>query len=796
MKKITMPHIRTRIAVVIAVTALMCGCAAPAAQNESSASAEIQEETRPDLLKLECVNQHMKLQDGDTDAAEGTCYSFKLDEKTAKAYPEFAGKIDELNGMAYSDFESGMDSAAGGFMQFHLEGWEWPFSEDAVATVTRADSTAFSYSVAHSSYLGGAHGYTYFSAKTIDPISCSDIDFLDVVTDTDDFPKICFEELLDQNPDLVEYFDSCKTDKENLLDRIKEDIDGADPGPVWSLSYDGISVYFEDYAMGSYAAGCRTVDIPYKKHKEIFNGKYFKFKNGKPNIEDQVTQINNEEPVAMKLSCGIMTIGYDKEYKCESRGVPYLTMVADKLIIPDEYPKLKNRFDRINDENVAAVNKGFADYNTRFTREFDLQYGDDPDNAPYYDFEYGIRQFVTRADGTVFSTVESHQEMHVEGMGKRKLVGINIDPQTGKDIALDEVVTDLSDLKRALKTAVKKEYYPEDTEAETIRELKKQIDGGDLTSRDELSWTVGYEGLTFYCNTLCNFSLNDMQNDAFMLFIPYSDYPDLFEEKYVKRPSAYAYQIPASKCFMGTAYINIDYGKDYTPVSINTALDEYGDFDRVNFSIGSSWSNVGDIWASDLTATVVKDPTGEVYMYVQYSKNDGYPGLGMYSFAGRTVNVIGNIGITGCEIDYWAGADADHPGTIMTDPVRMKVSATDDAMGARDVYAECCIDTLGRPRSKDGYWYYRLDPIFDLRVKKKIELDKGSIPAGVTVSPIRISEPAEDDLGQADENRKKLELRGKDNRTFTLDIVYESGRWKYKGTALEELFDGDFTYPG
>lgn len=60
MKKITMPHIRTRIAVVIAVTALMCGCAAPAAQSESSASGEIQEEACPELLKLECVNQRMK----------------------------------------------------------------------------------------------------------------------------------------------------------------------------------------------------------------------------------------------------------------------------------------------------------------------------------------------------------------------------------------------------------------------------------------------------------------------------------------------------------------------------------------------------------------------------------------------------------------------------------------------------------------------------------------------------------------------------------------------------------------
>ena len=753
---------------------------------------------RPDFLVMEYANRQMKLIDDDYDAAEGVCYSFTLDDATKEAYPEFAEKIEEINNDVFTEFNLGMESAAQGSIQRHLEGWGYPYEDDATATVTRADSLAFSYGVCHYSFLGGAHGYTYYTAETIDPVTCKDIKFNDVVVDTSDLPDICFEELLDQYSDMKDYFDSLNTDKENLLNRIREDADSSKDGPVWSLSYDGITMYFEDYSMGSYAAGSKEVFIPYEKHKEIFNDRYFEYKNGTPDIKDHVTATNDFKPVELEKKSSIIEVGYDFARDNSYSGPVYTTMLSDKLLIPDEYPKLKERFDKINRHNEDEAGKGFAAYTSDIVKEYTKVYGTDADDAPMYDYEYGIRQFVTRADSAAFSTVESHQEMHTQDMGKRKLIGINIDPETGDDIPLNEVVTDVSDLKRAVKKVLKKESYPEDTEADTLSELKKQIDSGDLVSREDLSWTVGYEGLTFYCNTLCNFSLGDMQDDAFMLFIPYSEYPDLFYKKYVNHPVAYAYQIPVTRGFTGGTYLDIDYNNEYVPVQLGTTLDEYGDFDRVRFSINSVWTSVGDLWASDLAATVVKDPLDFLYLYVEYSKNDGYPSLGIYSFdyTDKDVKSITDDEMPIYEINYPASYDGKHEGYVMTNPTAMKIRATDDAMGARNVYAKCCIDSSGYPRSRDGYWYYLSDPSMDLRAKQKTDTAKSCIPAGVTVSPYRINEPVSDDAGQSDPKKKTLELKSKDNRTFSLDIEYSGGTWKYKGTSLEDLFDGYFIFPG
>ena len=765
----------------------------PSPEDAVSSEEAPAQDARPQLLNVTCVNQSMKMTDGDYDAAEGICYSFELDDETAKAYPELSDYIETVNKDTYDDFNRALAKAAAGSILQKNDGWGMTYAEDSTARVTRADGRAFSYGVEHYSFLGGAHGYTFFEGKTIDPVTCEEIRFSDVVTSSSDFADICFEELIKQEPDLEDYFDQLESDKENLLESIDKDANSRKSEPVWTLSYEGITIYFRDYSMGSYAAGSHIVDIPYESHKEIFNEDYFTYESDTPDINDHVKKIDNDDPQEIEPLHFVMSVGYEFE-GTSSNGIPYTVSKCDKLIIPDEYKKLKARFDKINSDNAGYLKSGFSGYSSQLSDEYRSEYGD---KGPYYDYEYGIHQYVTRADDTVFSTVQSYQEDKLYNIGNRKLVGINLDTQSGEDVPLDKVVTDMSGLKKAFKRILKKEYYEEETEDKIYSEFCEQLDGKDLVSNEDFSWTAGYEGITVYCNTLCNYSLPDMNNDAFTLFIPYSYDPELFDAKYTKVPASYAYQIPVSALFPGHAYLDMEYDGNYVPLGISVGPDdEYREFDAISFGVGSSWERMDGIWANDLLATVVHTPDDEDLLYVQFDKEEGYPDLHIYSFdykKAREIEFTPELSLI-YEIDH-VSSDKEHQGRIMTDPMNISVRATDDTMGARSVNSECCIDSSGNIRSKDGKWDYSRSEYMDLKALKDIRTKSGVISAGTTVSPVSIQE-VRNDVGDVEADKRILKLSAPNKKFFTLELEKDGWQWKYKGEELEVLFDGYFIFPG
>lgn len=605
-----------------------------------------EEKDRPEFLKMECVTKHYQMKDGDFISADGLSYEFILDDETKDAYPELAEQIEKINSAEYDDFCSQMVSASAGARQRHMDGWEYPYDVDSSASVTRADNKAFSYGVECFSYLGGAHGYTDYVAKTIDPTNGREIYFADVVEDTHNFADICFDEIIKQFPDLKEYFDGLSSDKENLLSSINERI--AKGSLVWSMKYDGIRVYFEDYAMGSYAAGSVVVDIPYKDHKEIFGKEFFTYKDGIPNIEDHVKANKIEDSETLVIDDQIMQIGYDWDN------------AGEILLIPEEYPKLKNRVDSICEDRKNV--------------------------------------YVTRAQKTLFSMVQSYEDVSQE-VHSRILVGINIDPKTGDDLTLEDVVTDTDGLKKEIKSALKKAGYPDTTQTSIYDELSAQLERGNTVSDRKLSWTAGYEGLSFYCNNAVNFEVMDYGKDATVLFLPYSDNKELYKKTVTSHPFVYAYEVPMSAYFNGVFYMDMEYDGNYKDVFIYPRCDEYGFVDRMTFGINSSLESIDDVSATDINATVVKDPMGDYYLYMQLGMEESW-WLRVFTFSyGKLGEVKPEDGETlHCEFRF---PSAIKPGYIMTDPLDFYIRDYNKDSGIRDRFERCCIDSLGLPKVKE-----------------------------------------------------------------------------------------------
>ncbi len=745
-------------------------------------------------IKLECINQSMNMKVGDYISAEGVCYSFVLDDDSAEAYPKLSERIDEINEDAYSQFVNNMKKASDGSLQRHMDGWEYPFEEYAQAAVTRADGKAFSYSVSHYSFLGGAHGYTYYEGTAIDPVTCKDIKFSDVVTDVSDFPEIVFDEIISQYPEMEDYFEGLDSDKKKLLDRIKNDVGPSGDGPVWTLSYDGISIYFEDYAMGTYAAGSFAVDVPYKSHSDIFNKDYFTYDGKTPDIKDNVTVKDIEKPVTIEAPSEIMQVGYETEFQY-SYNEPYCNAIVDELIIPDDHPSLKKAVDKINSANVKEMNGNFEDFQKDMKTEADESSGGD---LLHHICTYGIYQYVTRADEAVFSTVESHE---IQGATEdyRTLIGINLDPKTGKDIALDDVVTDISELGDTIEDILTGAYYPDNTIKDIMKELNRRLGSGKLVSSEKLSFAIGYEGLTFYLNNTVNYSVMDFGQNAMTVFVPYYGNDELFDEAFTDAPSSFAYQLPVSSVFSTSAYMDTGYDKVYKEIDLYPAADEYSTVTGFSFGINSSINRVENFYAYDITATYVKAPGGDCYVYIQCSLDDGYSYLRVLNFSFDSMYEDTDFGGIYYAVDYTTGYEDDEcRGYIMTDPMDFHVLASDDVFGGRILFARCCIDSYGYPAPRDGIWRYPKDDDYDLKAVKDIKTDSGTIKKGETVSPIGIglsqSGSYNPEIGGNEGEIRILILENSKGKEYDLEIEFDKDNWEwvYNGKAVKSLFDGNY----
>ena len=122
---------------------------------------------------------------------------------------------------------------------------------------------------------------------------------------------------------------------------------------------------------------------------------------------------------------------------------------------------------------------------------------------------------VRRADSVAVSILEDYGTE-----GSRSFNGLNYDTESGKELGLADVFIDSSKI-------------PETVEKEIMSRIGEDKPDGDTavieyfknTSEDSITWTLDYNGVTFYFNpgdiAPTNFGIQ-------VVIITYSEYPDLF----------------------------------------------------------------------------------------------------------------------------------------------------------------------------------------------------------------------------------------------------------------------------
>ncbi len=206
---------------------------------------------------------------------------------------------------------------------------------------------------------------------------------------------------------------------------------------------------------------------------------------------------------------------------------------------------------------------------------------------------------VRRADSVAVSIVEDYNSET-----DRAFNCLNYDTESGKLLALSDVVTDIAKLPAIVEKEVTSRIFQGDSDVETaIPDYFKN------TPEEDITWVLEYNGITFYFRpgavAPTNFGIQ-------IATVTFAEHPDLFKEKYTAVPNAYTVSLPLSVPFYTD--LTDDGRSEELVVSGN-----YDPDDRFYYTLGvySESSDYEVDWFSyDMNPYYVKTADGDSFLYV------------------------------------------------------------------------------------------------------------------------------------------------------------------------------------
>lgn len=171
------------------------------------------------------------------------------------------GYLDELEKFAVEDFaEYGEESFWGPYV----------FENDMY--LRRGDSQVLSVMTDNYEYTGGAHGGRYFNGYNFEVQTGKEILLEDVIVDKSRLAQALTAELMEKYWEF-EYTEDYWMGM--LESYISDEPMEFKPEFTWTVEYDGVSFYFSNYELVTYAEGTQEVTLHCSEYPYLFNSRYF-----------------------------------------------------------------------------------------------------------------------------------------------------------------------------------------------------------------------------------------------------------------------------------------------------------------------------------------------------------------------------------------------------------------------------------------------------------------------------------------------------------------------------------------
>ncbi len=276
----------------------------------------------------------------------------------------------------------------------------------------------------------------------------------------------------------------------------------------------------------------------------------------------------------------------------------YSDVTLDKSMVK-QYPLLAKTLSETSAMRKRAMEDEKDNYISFATEELKK----DSENFSTYVSTLDVQ--VRRADSIAVSILEDYGTE-----GSRSFNGINYDTENGKVLALADVFVDTS----KISSTVEKEILSRIGEDEATGDTAV-IEYFKNTPEDSITWTLDYNGVTFY------FNAGDIAPTNFgvqVVNVTFAEYPDLFNEKYTVVPDEYIVSLPVSAPFYTDAV-----GENET-YEIVVSGDYYDDDTKFyhTISVNSETSEYETEWFSYIEPYYVKTANGRSYICVFSVNNE------------------------------------------------------------------------------------------------------------------------------------------------------------------------------
>lgn len=432
-----------------------------------------------------------------------------------------------------------------------------------------------------------------------------------------------------------------------------------------------------------------------------------------------------------------------------------------------EYPELAKELSEINSSEEEKVLEEYGE----MLPEAKQRWRENPDYFGTFSIKDTV--FVRRADSNVLSLLYRCYDYYGGNHGSHYYYTENIDPLTGDEVELSDVVTDPSALPNLLKDCLLRDYgtnvfFNNDTLSTYFSE-----------NLDDLAWVLDYQGLTFY---FYPYEIAGYAAGSFSVSISFAEYPELFTEKYQKIPDSYAVELV-----------------EYDPYYYD--LDQDGSMDKIQFY--GNWSSYGDTkdkhvisvndqeiefdaWSFELDGKFIHTADGGSYLYIQDVSENDCRSITVYDLSNDNVQRVDSI-TKGWYSEEYDKENYEYREQILTDLEQFKLATRTDVLSTVDSYKNYRVGQNGMPETEDEWYVIGRELIFT--AKKDIVVDKvdektgeiggtATIKAGKPVVYYRVN------------NENTAELRLKDGSVVR--VVVDKNNWPYSinGENIEDLFEG------
>ncbi len=296
----------------------------------------------------------------------------------------------------------------------------------------------------------------------------------------------------------------------------------------------------------------------------------------------------------------------------------YTDVTLDKSM-EENYPLLAKTLS----EASAMRKRAMEDEKANFVALAKDEFENDSENFLTYVSKLDVQ--VRRADCNAVSILEDYGKE-----ASRSFNGLNYDTESGKLLALSDVVTDISKISASVEKEVK---------------IRIGLDGSDAktaipdyfinTPEDSITWVLDYNGITFYFEpgaiAPTNFGIQ-------VVALEFNQYPGLFNKKYTAMPDSYVAELPVSSSY----FADITGDNKSEELIIEGFLDDARAYHTV--SVNSESSDFSTKMFSFIAPYFVRAADGKSYICIYNLTNEEealYSILNVYALENGEVKFLG-----------------------------------------------------------------------------------------------------------------------------------------------------------